>query len=70
MSKAQQLEKELRADGFMMLAFSVAKELRITLSTLFEIMTFEELLGWSAYFAVVAKIRKEEQDRAARTRRR
>lgn len=69
MPKAQQLEKELRSDGFMMLAFSVAKELRITLSTLFEIMTFEELLGWSAYFAVVAKIRKEEQDRAARTRR-
>jgi len=69
MPKAQQLEKELRSDGFMMLAFSVAKELRITLSTLFEIMTFEELLGWSAYIAVVAKIRKEEQDRAARTRR-
>ena len=50
MPKAQQLEKELQADGFMMLAFGVAKELRITLSTLFETMTFDELLGWSAYF--------------------
>ena len=53
-----------------MLAFSVAKELGVTLSTLFESMTFEELLGWSAYFGVVAKIQKEERDKAARTRRR
>lgn len=70
MPKAQQLEKDLRADGFMMLAFSVAKELRMTLTALFESMTFEELLGWSAYFGVVAKIQKEERDKAARTRRR
>ena len=69
MPKAQQLEKELQSDGFMMLAFGVAKELRITLSTLFETMTFDELLGWSAYFAVVRKIQKEEADRAARMRR-
>ena len=53
----------------MMLAFGVAKELRITLSTLFETMTFDELLGWSAYFAVVRKIQKEKADRAARMRR-
>ena len=70
MTKVQQLEKELRSDGFMMLAFSVAKELGVTLSTLFESMTFEELLGWSAYFGVVAKIQKEERDKAARSRRR
>ena len=69
MPKAQQLEKELQSDGFMMLAFGVAKELRITLTTLFETMTFDELLGWSAYFAVVRKIQKEEMDRAARMRR-
>lgn len=70
MPKVQQLEKELRADGFMMLAFSVAKELRMTLAVLFESMTFEELLGWSAYFAVVAKIQQEQRHKAARMKRR
>lgn len=54
----------------MMLAFGVAKELRITLSALFEQMTLEELLGWSAYFSIVNRLRKEEADKAARMARR
>jgi hypothetical protein len=66
--KAQQLEKELQSDGFMMLAFGVAKELRMTLAALFECMTFDELLGWSAYFAVIRKIEKEQADKARRLR--
>lgn len=53
----------------MMLAFGVAKELRMTLAALFECMTFDELLGWSAYFAVIRKIEKEQRDKAARLRR-
>lgn len=63
------MEKELEQDGFMMLAFGVAKELRMTLAALFECMTFDELLGWSAYFAVVRRIEKEQRDKAARMRR-
>ena len=54
----------------MMLAFGVAKELRMTLAALFECMTFEELLGWSAYFSVVRRIEKEQADKAARMARR
>ena len=40
----------------------------MTLAALFECMTFDELLGWSAYFAVIRKIQKEEADRQRRLR--
>lgn len=52
-----------------MLAFSVAKELGITLGQLFQTMTPEELAGWYCYFNIIARERKKAMERAARTRR-
>jgi hypothetical protein len=53
----------------MMLSFGVAEKLHMTLSELFQRMTFDELLGWSAYFSVKAEIEAEHIKRQQRMRR-
>ena len=51
-----------------MLSFGVAKELGMTVQQLHENITFEELLGWSAYFGVLNQ-QQEAAMRQARSRR-
>jgi hypothetical protein len=60
------LEKKLENDNFMMLCFGVAKELGMSLRQLFSEMTQEELIGWSAYFAVVDSRRQKTLEEARR----
>ena len=50
----------------MMLCFSVAKELGMTVTRLLQEATEEELVGWSCYF----QIRNEQQERSMRSARR
>ena len=52
-----------------MLQFGVAKELGMTLQQLNENISFEELLGWSAYFSILNKQQDEEMSKAKRSRR-
>tara|TARA_R100000773_G_scaffold15321_1_gene13923 strand:- start:2039 stop:2209 length:171 start_codon:yes stop_codon:yes gene_type:complete len=47
--------------------FSLAKELKMTVKRLADELTMEELLGWSAYFSIVDKERKQEEEKAQRT---
>jgi len=49
----------LKKDNFMMLQFSVAKELGKTLSEVRN-MTLDEIIGWSCYFQII----NEEQEKA------
>ena len=51
----------------MFFMFSLAKELKMTVKQLAEELTMEELLGWSAYFSIVDKERKQEEEKAQRT---
>ena len=50
-----------------MLQFGIAKELGKTLSEIRQ-MTFEEILGWSAYFQVINEDQQKEMDRLKRFR--
>lgn len=43
-----------------MLLFGVARELGKTLSELQQSITLEELLGWSAYFAIINEDQAKE----------
>ena len=43
--------------------FSLAKELGMTVVQLSEHLTLEELIGWSAYFALKSEESEREQDR-------
>lgn len=49
----------------MLLSFSVAKELGMTVTRLWQEATVEELLGWSCYFEYL----NDQQQRAMRARR-
>lgn len=51
-----------------MLCFGVARELGMTLSRLFEEATPEEIVGWSAYFAIM-NAEQEKRMKEARRRR-
>jgi len=51
-----------------MLSFGVAKELGYTVQELHERITLEELLGWSAYFAVINQEEEAAMQRARRGR--
>ena len=51
----------------MMLQFGVAKELGKTLTEIRN-MTFDELLGWSAYFQVINEEQEKEFEKARRKR--
>tara|TARA_B100001094_G_scaffold292541_1_gene311788 strand:+ start:51 stop:206 length:156 start_codon:yes stop_codon:yes gene_type:complete len=51
----------------MMLSFGVAKELGMTVQQLYQNVTLNELLGWSAYFSI---INQEQEDAMKKTRRR
>lgn len=46
----------------------VAKELGLTLNQLYESMTREELLLWSAYFGHINETQRKEIDRISRRR--
>ena len=51
--------------------FSLAKELGMTVSQLTRELTFEEIIGWSAYFSLKADEEEREKDKvqkAAATR--
>jgi hypothetical protein len=58
----KELRRQLEKDGLLLLQFSVAKELGMTLARLRQEMTLEELLGWSCYF----QISNEQQQKAMR----
>tara|TARA_R100001082_G_scaffold29945_2_gene15044 strand:+ start:111 stop:266 length:156 start_codon:yes stop_codon:yes gene_type:complete len=51
----------------MMLSFGVAKELGMTVQQLYQNITLNELLGWSAYFSI---INQEQEDAMKKARRR
>tara|TARA_Y100001970_G_C14248227_1_gene869832 strand:+ start:2296 stop:2451 length:156 start_codon:yes stop_codon:yes gene_type:complete len=51
----------------MMLSFGVAKELGMTVQQLYQNVTLNELLGWSAYFSI---INQEQEDAMKKARRR
>ena len=51
----------------MFFMFSLAKELKMTVKRLADELTTEELLGWSAYFSITEKERKQEQEKAQHT---
>jgi len=51
----------------MMLSFGVAKELGMTVQQLYQNITFQELLAWSAYFSI---INQEQEDAMKKARRR
>jgi hypothetical protein len=51
----------------MMLSFGVAKELGMTVQQLYQNVTLNELLGWSAYFSI---INQEQEDAIKKARRR
>ena len=50
----------------MMLSFGVAKELGMTVQQLYQNITHQELLDWSAYFSII----NQEQDDAMKKARR
>ncbi len=50
----------------MMLSFGVAKELGMTLQQLYQNITLDELLGWSAYFSIVNKDQEDAMKKARR----
>ena len=62
------MEKEIKADNWMMLSFGVAKELGMTVQQLHQNVTPEELLGWSAYFAILNQEQNEAMNKAKRRR--
>ena len=47
--------------------FSLAKELGMTVSQLSNNLTMEELVGWSAYFALKNEEDEREKDRVQRS---
>jgi len=51
----------------MMLQFSIAKELGMSLTQVRQ-MTLEEVLGWSAYFQVLNEDQEKEIEKARRRR--
>ena len=51
----------------MMLQFSIAKELGMSLSDVRK-MTLEEVLGWSAYFQVLNEDQEKEMQKIKRRR--
>jgi len=51
-----------------MLQFGVAKELGMSLSEVRTTMTFEELIGWSAYFKILNEDQEKEMEKARRRR--
>jgi hypothetical protein len=51
-----------------MLQFGVAKELKKTLAELQQLMTPEELIGWSAYFLILNEDQEKELEKAKRGR--
>jgi len=51
-----------------MLQFGVAKELGKTVAELQQIMTPEELIGWSAYFMILNEDQEKEIEKAKRGR--
>ena len=52
----------------MMVSFGVAKELGYTVQELHDRITPEELLGWSAYFAIVNRHQERAMKRARQRR--
>lgn len=52
-----------------MLSFGVAKELGYTVQELWDRITLEELLGWSAYFHLRNQEQEAEMKKASRRRR-
>ena len=62
------LEAELESDNWMMLSFGVAKELGYTVQELWDRVTPEELMGWSAYFSIVNRQQKQAIEKAQRRR--
>lgn len=64
------LKKQLEKDGWMMLMFSVAKELRMTVQRLREEMTPIELIGWSCFFEIQNEHQEQQMKQARRGRRR
>tara|TARA_R100001463_G_scaffold67292_1_gene120845 strand:- start:32 stop:187 length:156 start_codon:yes stop_codon:yes gene_type:complete len=50
----------------MMLSFGVAKELGMTVQQLYQNITLNELLGWSAYFSIVNKDQDDAMKKARR----
>jgi hypothetical protein len=67
-STSKALEKELKSDSFLMLSFGVAKELGMTVQQLHANVTYEELLGWSAYFSIINKQQEEAMEKARKRR--
>lgn len=51
-----------------MLCFGVAKELGMTLARLLAETTPEEILGWSAYFAILNEEHERRMEQARRRR--
>lgn len=51
-----------------MLQFGVAKELGLSLGQVRNMMTAEELLGWSAYFQILNEDQQKEIEKAKRRR--
>jgi hypothetical protein len=60
------LQKELKADNWLMLSFAVAKELGMTLTRLWAEVTPEELMAWSCYFAILNEQQSEAMKRGRR----
>ena len=52
----------------MMLSFSVAKELGMTVQQLHENITTEELIGWSCYFGIINRRQEAAMNKARRRR--
>ena len=50
----------------MMLSFGVAKELGMTVQQLYQNITLEELLAWSAYFSIINQEQEEAMKKARR----
>ena len=63
------LEKQLEADGLLILQFQVAEKLGMTIAELRERMTPIELMGWQAFFNLRSRYEREAQEKARRQRR-
>jgi hypothetical protein len=57
------LKAELKKNNFMMLCFSVAKELGFSLSRLLNEMTVTEIIGWSVYYEICNDETKKAMER-------
>ena len=62
--KRTTLKATLEQDNYLFLQFFIAEKLGMTLAGLRASMSFEELLGWSAYLSVKSDREEKEMEKA------